>query len=207
MLPPDPIDHGPRTPSPPEGFGPAPASSEAAIAWLLQELRTLAQAQLARERTGHTLNATALVNEVYLKLRSTNSDAPFPSSLSTADRARFFGLAARAMRQILVDHARTRARKKRGGDRTRVDADLAHSAAPQPLDPAIDPAEIAAALDRLETHHPDAARVVELRFFAGLSEVVIAELLGVTERTVRRHWTFAKAWLHRDLSSSDLFSE
>lgn len=170
------------------------------VAWLLQELRTLARTQLAGERAGHTLNPTALVNEAYLKLCAGQSDPLLASSKLVSDRARFFGFAARAMRQVLVDHARSRGRLKRGGGRSPVSADLDLSATDPPPDPPIDPAEIAAVLDRLETLHPDAARVVELRFFAGISEAVIADLMGISERTVRRHWTFAKAWLHRELT-------
>lgn len=214
----------------------AAGRDERAVQWLLNELRSMAKSQLSGERVGHTLSATALVNEVYLKLRAGQSagqgvgqgaagapsageggelredgvlDGPLErrfaevERLSGDDRARFFGLAARAMRQILIDHARTRGRAKRGGDRVRLGGAGIDLAAASVAEPAIDAAEIAVMLERLEAEHPEAARVVELRFFAGLTEVVIAELMGVTERTVRRHWTFAKAWLHRELSRRD----
>lgn len=159
----------------------------------------MARAHLSGERPGHTLSATALVNEVYLKILAGKAEQVVLRASAGEERARFFSLAARAMRQILIDHARTRGRAKRGGDRVRLDAVILDHAAESASEPPIDPAEIATLLDRLEIEQPEAARVVELRFFAGLTETVIAELMGVTERTVRRHWVFAKAWLHREL--------
>ena len=156
---------------------------------LYTELRALAQSAMANERTAHTLNATAVVHEAYLKL-SNMAEAPWRS------RAQFFALAAQAMRRVLVDHARTRGRAKRGGGARREFPD--ELAAPGE-DCRIDAVALDEALTRLAVEEPVAARVVEMRFFAGLEERVIGEALGVTERTVRRHWTFAKAWLYREL--------
>jgi RNA polymerase sigma factor (TIGR02999 family) len=179
------------------------AAAGITFSWLYEELRLLARSRLANERAGHTLGATALVHEVFLKMKgSAGGQDGLAANLSDrADRARFFSLAARAMRQILVDHARTRGRKKRGGDRIRV-----HNL-PDDLHPAeagnlgADPLHLDEALRRLEQTHAEAARVVELRVFAGLGEADIAEIMGVSDRTVRRHWTFAKAWLYRELCS------
>jgi RNA polymerase sigma-70 factor, ECF subfamily len=171
------------------------------FAWLYNELRALAQAELAGERRGHTLSATALVNEAYLKLSGGRPIAT-PSG-EPLDRARFFGLAARAMRQILVDHARTRGRQKRGGSWVRVgEAGFDVAALEEQASP-VDTLDLDEALTRLASQHPDAARVVELRFFAGLTEAATAEVLGMSERTVRRHWTFARASLHRELARDD----
>ncbi len=156
---------------------------------LYAELRALAQSAMANERTAHTLNATAVVHEAYLKL-SGLPDAPWRS------RAEFFALAARAMRRVLVDHARTRGRGKRGGGARR---EFPTELAAPGEDRRIDAVALDEALTRLAAEEPVAAGVVEMRFFAGLEERVIGEALGVTERTVRRHWTFAKAWLYREL--------
>lgn len=194
----------PSADNPEPGTNPAEtASGDATFAWLYGELRALAQSELAGERRGHTLSATALVNEVFLKLKGPGSAASTPTLLRTpggsgVDRARFFALAAQAMRRILVDHARTRGRRKRGGGWVRVTAETADAGARHDR-PGLDTLALDEALTLLTVEHPDAAQVVELRFFAGLSEVMIAEALGVTERTVRRHWTFAKAWLAREL--------
>lgn len=160
---------------------------------LYAELRALAQGAMANERTAHTLNATAVVHEAYLKL-SRLPDAPWSS------RAQFFALAAQAMRRVLVDHARARGRAKRGGRaRREFPTELAAPGEDRP----IDAVALDEALTRLAEEEPVAAGVVEMRFFAGLQERVIGEALGVTERTVRRHWTFAKAWLYRELRRAD----
>lgn len=159
-------------------------------AQVYDQLRAIARARLRSQSKGHTLQATALVHEVYLKL------ADHPSILA-GDRARFFHAAAQAMRQILIDHARAKGRVKRGGGAGRRElADVAQLAAED------DPDQILAleeALCRLEQQDPGAAAVVKLRFYAGLSVEEAAEVLGISERTVKRDWQFARAWLYRVL--------
>ena len=149
------------------------------------ELRRLAEGQLRREAVGHTLQPTALVHEVFLRF----ADAEVPA----ADRRHFIGIAARAMRQVLVDHARKHVAAKRGGGRVRT------TLAGEELALELDPVEMLD-LDRaLESLDERQRRVVELRFFAGLEEREIGEVLGVTERTVRRDWVKARAWLYAAL--------
>ena len=157
------------------------------------ELRNLARQRMADERAGHTLQATALVHEVYLKLLSGES-APW------ASRKQFFFAAAEAMRQILIDHARARAGLKRGGGRKRVPLSV--------LDLATDeqPPQILAldeAVSRLEKVSPDVAAVVRLRFYAGLTVEETAEALGISPRTLKREWTYARARLFRELGYNE----
>ena len=167
---------------------------ERALATLLplvyDELRRLAASHLRRERPGQTLQATALVHDVYLRLLQ-------DSQLSWQNRAHFFGIAARSMRQILIERARARHAAKRGGDQERVTFD------PGLIVAASDPIDFEAlddALTRLAEQDPELARVVEVRFFGGLSIEETAEALGISPATVKRRWTVAKAWLARDLS-------
>jgi len=173
---------------------------------LYAQLRALAQSQLEGERASHTLSATALVSEVYVKLTKGDGAAQpeLHGSAPLRDRGVFFGLAAQAMRRILVDHARSRGRTKRGGG-VRIQggdmlADVQMQEAESPTEAALDPIDLDAALTKLAIEHEQAVRVVELRFFAGLPEKTIAEVMGINERTVRRHWTFAKAWLAREMN-------
>lgn len=156
----------------------------------------MAQSQMAQERPGHTLNATALVHEAYLKMNGV-AESPWKS------RSHFCAVAAQAMRRILVDHARTRGRIKRGaGARRQPLVDLAaFAAAPEQSGP-IDVLALDEALCRLAAHEPVAAQVVEMRYFAGLTERAIGEVMGIADRTVRRHWVFAKAWLYRELAEA-----
>lgn len=150
------------------------------------ELRGLAAYQLRRERSGHTLHATALVHEAYMKLAG-------GGSVPARDRAHFLSIAARAMRQVLVDYARRRQAEKRGGGWHRTTLGEGDQAVE------FRPAELLA-LDRaLETLEERQRRVVELRFFGGLEETEIAEALDVSARTVRRDWVKARAWLYREL--------
>jgi RNA polymerase sigma factor (TIGR02999 family) len=152
-------------------------------------LRALAQQRLSSERVGHTLTATALVHEAYLRL---SSDRRVPWD----GEAHFYVAAAEAMRQILLDHARSKGRVKRGGRRRRVHLNVLDLAA----DP--DPQEILAldhVLQRLERDHPQSAEVVQLRFYAGLTIDRCAEVLGQSPRQIDRVWAFARAWLYREL--------
>ena len=154
------------------------------------ELRRLAAGYLRRERPGHTLQPTALVHDAYIRLLQ-------DSSLSWQSRAHFFGIAARSMRQILIERARARAAVKRGGDRVRVTFDPGLIVA-APADP-IDLESLDAALTRLAAVDGDLARLVEVRFFGGLSIEEAAEALGVSPATVKRRWALARAWLAREL--------
>lgn len=153
--------------------------------YVYDELRAVAERQLRRERPGHTLHPTALVHEAYMKMAGGPADA--------TDRAHFLALAARAMRQILVDHARRRGARKRGGDwhaTTLTDGSASVE---------LDPTELIA-LDRaMEALDERQRQVVECRFFAGLEESEIARALDVSERTIRRDWVKARAWLYREL--------
>lgn len=154
------------------------------------ELRRLAASYLRRERPGQTLQATALVHDVYLRLLH-------DANLSWQNRAHFFGIAARSMRQILIERARARHAEKRGGDQVRVtfDAGLLVANPGQTVDlEAIDQA-----LEKLEAQDAELARVVEVRYFGGLSIEETAEALAMSPATVKRRWTVAKAWLAREL--------
>jgi RNA polymerase sigma factor (TIGR02999 family) len=161
----------------------------ALIPLVYDELRRLAASYMRRERPGQTMQATALVHDVYLRLLN-------DTQLSWQNRAHFFGIAARAMRQILIERARARSAAKRGGDQVRVTFDPGLGVA---ADESIDLEALDDSLTRLAAVDPDAARVVEVRFFGGLSIEESAEYLGVSPATVKRRWTIAKAWLARDL--------
>jgi RNA polymerase sigma-70 factor (ECF subfamily) len=155
------------------------------------ELRRVARAQMQRERPGHTLQATALVHEAYLKLagqRSTNWQ----------NRAHFFGVAAQLMRRILIDHARGHNRGKRGGAQQFVPLDKAIAFCPEQSDELL---RIDEALKRLSKLDVRQAKIVEMRFFAGLTSEEIAEVLNISAKTVKRDWAVAKAWLHGELSA------
>lgn len=155
-----------------------------------RQLHRLAARALKGERPGHTLQPTALVNEVYLKFER-------QQELSFENRTHFLALAATAMRQVLVDHARARRASKRGGGIVMVTLDEAAGLA------AADGQDVLAlhdALERLAALDPDEARIVEMMFFGGLTQVEIASHLGRSERWVRDQWLHAKAWLRRELS-------
>jgi len=154
-----------------------------------QRLHDMAKRQLDLERAGHTLEPTALIHEAYLKLVD-------QKRTKWQNEAHFLAVAAVAMRRILIDHARGRGRDKRGGDRQRVsvaDAELATPAR------GVDVLALDEALERLAAADALAARIVEMRFFAGMEMGWIAQVLGVTDRTARRHWVYAKAWIAREL--------
>src|SRR5262245_7024589 len=157
------------------------------------ELRQLAAARMAAEAPGQTLQPTALVHEAYVRLVGPVDEQRWDG------RGHFFAAAAEAMRRILVDAARRKQRDKHGGDRQRVDLDAAAPAAP---DPRHDLIALDAALTRLAAEDPQAARLVELRHFAGLSVAEAAEVLEISPRTADRVWAFARAWLHRELAGT-----
>jgi RNA polymerase sigma factor (TIGR02999 family) len=155
------------------------------------ELQRLAHRYLKRERIGHTLQTTALVHEAYLKLSK-------QKSVTWESRSQFFGIAATLMRRILIDHAKTRHRARRGGAQENVRMDTSFTLAVS--DTNFDLIELNEALERLAEKDAELARIVELRFFAGLEVPETAEALGVSESTVKRGWAMAKAWLHRELT-------
>ena len=154
-----------------------------------RELRRIAGRMMAAERPNHTLQATALVNEAYVRLVDTQQ-------VSWQDRAHFFALCARAMREILIDHARARASAKRGGDQVviELEEDLAADVSPE-----ANLLELDDALKRLAEIDPRKSQVVELRFFGGLSLEETAEALNVSTKTVQRDWDLARGWLYREL--------
>jgi RNA polymerase sigma factor (TIGR02999 family) len=154
------------------------------------ELRRIARRQMGREREGHTLQATALVNEAYLRLAGREG-------LALQDRAHFYAVCAQVMRHVLVDHARASARDKRGGGAAHVPLDEAAFAANGASEELI---ALDEALRGLEEVDPQKARVVALRYFAGLSIEETAEVLGISPTTVRREWRRAKAWLYRAIA-------
>jgi RNA polymerase sigma factor (TIGR02999 family) len=152
------------------------------------ELRALAEAFLRRERAGHTLQPTALVNEAYLRLAD-------KTIVASQGREHFVAVAAETMRRVLVDHARKRAALKRGGGRTR----LASGDGLSSPEPEVDVLALNDALDKLARLDQRHAKVVELKFFGGLGVEQIAWLLGVSHRTVEADWALARAWLRREL--------
>jgi RNA polymerase sigma-70 factor, ECF subfamily len=162
------------------------AARDELIPLVYQELRRLAAGHLRRERAGHTLQATDLVHEAFLRLGGDRAD--------WRDRAHFFAIAAQAMRRILVDHARARQRQKRGGGALMVTLDTA-VAAPEAGGRAIDLVALDEALGELEGHDPRKARTVELCLFAGLTGAEAAEVLAISVPTVRRDLRMARAWL------------
>ncbi|HKQ77546.1 MAG TPA: sigma-70 family RNA polymerase sigma factor [Blastocatellia bacterium] len=158
-----------------------------------QELHRLAKRYMAGERAGHLLQPTALVNEAWLRLIDWQN-------VEWQNRAHFFGLAAQIMRRILVDFARARNREKRGGGDIQVSLS---EAANMPSGRSAELVALDDALQALEKLSPRQARVVELRFFAGLSDAESAEALGVSIGTIRRDWSMAEAWLFRELNRKE----
>lgn len=164
---------------------------EALMPVVYAELHRQATNYLRRERIGHTLQASALINEVYLKLIDQRG-------VNWQNRAHFFGIAAQAMRRILVDHARSRHRNKRGGDAENLPLEAAEFATSK--EGSVDLIELDEALTRLARLDERQSRVVELRFFTGMSVEETAEALGVSKATVKNEWRTAKAWLFQELN-------
>ena len=163
-----------------------PTAAEQLLPLVYDELRKLAAAKMAQERPGHTLQATALVHEVYLRLVDTNKARHWNS------RGHFFAAAAEAMRRILVEHARAKRRQKRGAFLECVDLDATcEVATSSPLDLLV----LDEALTRLAAQEPVKAQLVTLRFFGGMSNSEAADILGVSLATAERYWVFAKSWL------------
>ena len=158
-----------------------------------EQLRTLARRRMADEKAGHTLQATALVHEVYLRLAGSGQAC-------WSDKSHFFFAAAEAMCRILIDHARVRGQVKRGGGRQRLPLNVLDLASQEQIPQILDLDE---AILRLEEMSPTVAAVVRLRFYAGLSIDETAETLGISPSTVKREWTYARARLTRELANGD----
>ena len=173
-----------------EWAGGDPSARARLVPVVYGELRRLAHFYMRGERAGHTLQTTALVNELYVRLSGINA-------LQWRDRAHFFAMAATLMRRVLVDYARQRGREKRGGSVsvTSLNENVIAAA------PAVDILALDEALERLAAIDPQQCRVVELRFFAGLSVEETAEALSISPATVKRDWATAKLWLYRELGA------
>jgi RNA polymerase sigma factor (TIGR02999 family) len=167
---------------------------ESLIPAVYGELRRMAAGYLRRERPGQTLQATGLVHEAYLRLLKDRD-------LTFQNRAHFFAIAARSMREILVERARARAAWKRGGGQDRIT--LEEQVAGEPAAPIVDILALDQALGRLARVDAQQARIVELRFFGGLTVEEAADALGVSPATVKRGWAVARAWLYRELAPGD----
>ena len=177
-----------------------PHAAEQLLPLVYEELRKLAVAKLAQEKPGQTLQATALVHEAYLRLAVSEGRQPPGSHSSWDHRGHFFAAAAEAMRRILIENARRKQREKHGGQLARVEL----------LDIAVPEASrdeqllmLDEALNRLADVRPQAAELVKLRFFAGLTADEAAGVVGIPQRSARRLWVFAQAWLRREMESLD----
>jgi RNA polymerase sigma factor (TIGR02999 family) len=171
-----------------------PLSAERLLPLVYDELRKLAQAKLAKEKPGQTLQATALVHEAYLRLVGSDPDTPFDG------RGHFFAAAAEAMRRILVDQARRKKAIRHGGGLIRQGLEPDLVAAQEPRE---DLSALDQALDHLAAVDPIKAELVKLRYFAGLTLADAAAVLGLTERTAGRHWTYARASLRRAVEGGE----
>jgi RNA polymerase sigma factor (TIGR02999 family) len=169
------------------------SASEELLPIVYAELHRLASSHMRREQPGHTLQATALVNEAYLKIVG-QGDSEFP------DRARFLAFASRLMRSILVDHARARNSAKRGGQAQHVPADTSLDIAVDEADRVISLLDLNAALDELAAQHPHAAQAIEMRYFGGMTAEETAVAVGRSVHVVQHDLRFARAWLGRRLS-------
>ena len=176
--------------------GPAGAQAAAELLPLIyDELRRLAAQKLSRENPGQTLQATALVHEAWLRLAGQS-----PQAQRWNGRGHFFSAAAEAMRRILIDRARRKASQHHGGDLQRVEVDAVRIAAPLPDDQLL---ALHEALDELARQDPEAAELVKLRFFVGLTHEQAAEMLGLTRTAADRNWVFARAWLFQQMRAKE----
>lgn len=172
----------------------AAAATDDLVPLIYNQLRELAREMLAQEPAGQTLQATALVHEAYVRL----VDAPVAQKWNS--RKHFFGAVAEAMRRILIENARRKEALKRGGDWDRIEVSLSDLPADAS---AANVLEIDEALTRLAAQDPQAAELVKLRYFAGMSIPEAANLMGIAPRTADRTWSFARAWLHREIVRTD----
>lgn len=168
------------------------AKSEELLPLIYNELRKLAQSHMSRESSGHTLQATALVHEAWLRMVA-------EGDRTWQNRASFFAAASIAMRRILVDHARSKAALKRGGDQVRLDVDDVEMIDACKKEEAI--LLVDEALERLEMINPPRAQVVVLKFFGGMTSKEAAKTMGISESSVNRHWACARAWLYEAIRS------
>jgi RNA polymerase sigma factor (TIGR02999 family) len=171
-----------------------PRAAEQLLPLVYNELRRLAARRLAREKPGLTLQATDLVHEAYLRLVGGRHEEGWDN------RGHFFAAAAEAMRRILIENARRKHREKHGGGRVRIELDEASMVCRMPPE---DLLALDEAMTRLAADDPVKARLVQLRFFAGLSLEEASEVLGVSAVTAKRYWRYAKAWLHREVAGED----
>jgi RNA polymerase sigma factor (TIGR02999 family) len=169
------------------------AALDALMPIVYDELRRLAKRYMRRQNPDHTLQTTALVNEAYLRLIDS-------SRVRWQDRTHFFAISAQLMRRILVDFARAKNSRKRGGEQIQITLDERIEA---PFETETNLVELDEALQRLAKLSPRQSRIVELRYFGGLSEEEISETLAISTRTVRRDWSLARAWLYRELNNND----
>jgi RNA polymerase sigma factor (TIGR02999 family) len=167
-----------------------PKANEKLLDLVYEELRRLAANKMARESPGQTLQPTALVHEAWLRLVGSNNQ-------QFKNRAHFFSAAAEAMRRILIDRARRKLRVRHGGDFERVDLDGLDLAAPGAERELLDVHEV---LDKLAKERPIQAEVVKLRYFAGMTNAEIAQVIGVSVPTVKNYWTFARAWIFQEIN-------
>lgn len=172
-------------------------STDELLPMVYQELRKLAQSRISSLAPGQTLQATALVHEAYLRLSDSDDDG-------WTGKRHFFAAAAESMRRIMIDRYRMKSAQKRGGDCEHVEFD---ELALEGVYPNTDLLELNEQLDRMEESHPESAQLVKLRFFAGLSLKETALAMGLTERTAKRRWSFARAWLFNELKQSSTRSQ
>lgn len=165
-----------------------PGAAEQLLPLIYDELRKLASARMAQEDPGQTLQATGLVHEAYMRLVDVEKAQTWNS------RGHFFGAAAEAMRRILVENARRKLRIRHGGNHVRVELETAKLSTTIPDEELI---ALEAALGELQATDPMKAKLIDLRFFAGLTTEQAAEILGISSATAKRHWRYARAWLHR----------
>jgi RNA polymerase sigma factor (TIGR02999 family) len=165
-------------------------AAEELLPLVYEELRKLAAVRMANEAAGHTLQPTALVHEAWLRLAGNDAPAQF------ANRAHFFAAAAEAMRRILIERARRKSAEKRGGDWQRIDLDRVEIAAKADDDTLL---LVNEALEKLATEDASAAEIAKLRFFGGLTLEEAGQVMGVTDRTAKRYWAYARAWLFDEM--------
>ena len=170
-----------------------PSSSHELLPLVYEELRKLARSRMANELPGQTIQATALVHEAYLRVAGDGDD-----ELDWNSRGHFFGAAAEAMRRILIENARRKKTKKRGGGLRKIDFDSIDVAIGMDDEMLL---HVDEALEKLAVHDPPGAELVKLRFFTGLTNADASRILGLSERTARRTWTYARAWLYRELQN------